>query len=567
MLRNAATRIGVLLAIMAVLGTVSVADPHLPPRLPAASYWDRIHDAVRAGDISPEQGLVYGVMALFAPERLPHPFALGRRGKCGTPVLVEAEARWATLPQWVRDSLAQWPVAAGVRGLVRADTRPSLSGPEGTLASEHFLIHYTLLGADAVDGSDADGNGIPDYVESVAQAMEYSRYVQVERLGWLEPPADDNTDPDSPLYDVYIASMSVDGLTFPEAIKGDNERSGGIIEPFARTSYIILHSRLPLPVLQVTAAHEYQHAIQFGYNAATEGFDARRWLMEGTATWMEDQVYDDIDDNVGYLPRLFAAPDRSLVDSQNYYASFIFFQYLEEHAGGAEFMREIWERGVPLEGDFSIGVTRAALHSRGYDFRDTFVNFCCANVLLVPCELAPGPWCYADALLYQARAGRAAVEMRLSISNGEFPYVPPDGVQQLACDNVRVSAQADRIAAVGYSGQADADLTATWLGRADSDVEILPIPVSRDPVPSAPPIAPQRYGELYIVVANVGDPTGMALVSAPYGLILVGSSATATPSPTLTASPAPSPTATATATPTATLRPARRLWLPIVSAE
>ena len=44
----------------------------------------------------------------------------------------------------------------------------------------------------------------------------------------------------------------------------------------------------PLENLQVTAAHEYFHAVQFAYDI---GEDA--WLMEATATWVEDEVFDD----------------------------------------------------------------------------------------------------------------------------------------------------------------------------------------------------------------------------------------------------------------------------------
>ena len=566
MFRTAAIRIGVLFAILATLGTVSAAGPRLPVRRPAASYWDRIHDAVQAGAISADQGLVYGVTALFAPEQLPRPFALGQRGKCGTPVLVEAEGRWAALPEWARAALAQWPVAAGVRGLTRTDTRPPLSGPEITLATDHFLLHYTLSGTDAVASTDANANGVPDYVEAVAQAMERSRQVQVQTLGWLEPPSDENTDPGSPLYDIYIAHLSVDGLTFPEALKGDNEHSPGRVEPFARTSYIALHHRLPLPVLQVTAAHEYQHAIQFGYNAAADGFDARRWLMEGTATWMEDQVYDDINDNVGYLPNLFSGPDRSLAEPQNHYASWIFFQYLEEHGGGPEVMRDIWERGVPLEGDFSTRVIRDALLARGRDFGATFLSFCSANLLLTPCELAPGPFCYDDALLYREHAGSALIEGTFTVANGEWAYIPPDGVQPLACDNIRVVSQSGRVAASGYSGAPGTTLMAAWLGARGFAAEAIPVPVQNDPLPPQSAVYPGLYQNLYLVVANVSDPAEATLAWARYGVIFAGTDAdTPTPTPTAspTATPTPSPTPTRTPTPGAS----RRLWLPVAIAE
>lgn len=567
MVRNATIRAVALLAILTILGTLSLAAPYPPIPPPALSYWDRIHNAVEASAISEEQGLVYSVTALFAPERLPRPFALGQRGKCGTPVLVEAEARWTTLPGWVRDALAQWPVAAGARGLKRADTRPVLSGPERTLTSAHFVIHYTLSGTDAVDTGDANQNGVPDYVDAVAQAMEYSRLVQVEMLDWLEPPSDENTDPNSPLYDVYIAYLSVYGLTFPEAVKGDNEHSPDHLEPFARTSYIALHSRLSLSLLQVTAAHEYQHAIQFGYNAVADGFDARRWLMEGTATWMEDQVYDDINDNIGYLPRLFAAPDRSLADPQNHYASWILFQYLEEHAGGAEVVREMWERGVPLQGDFSAAVIHDALAARGHNFGDTFLAFCSANVLLSPCELAPGPFCYEEALLYREHAGRATAEGTATVANGQWAYIPPDGVQPLACDAIRIVAQSSQVAASGYSGAPGTTLAAAWLGIRESAAEVFAVPMQNDPPPPQSAVYPNLYDDLYLIVANVTDSTA-TLAWAPYGLILVGGDAP-TPTPTATPSATPTLTPTPSATPTRTPTPGapKRLWLPVVAAE
>ena len=48
---------------------------------------------------------------------------------------------------------------------------------------------------------------------------------------------------------------------------------------------------------QVTAAHEFFHAIQFAYDY---GEDA--WMLEATATWMEERVFDKVNDNRQYLP-------------------------------------------------------------------------------------------------------------------------------------------------------------------------------------------------------------------------------------------------------------------------
>ena len=48
--------------------------------------------------------------------------------------------------------------------------------------------------------------------------------------------------------------------------------------------------------LQVTAAHEYFHLVQFGYDINEDG-----WIMESTATWAEDEVFDSINDNAQYL--------------------------------------------------------------------------------------------------------------------------------------------------------------------------------------------------------------------------------------------------------------------------
>jgi hypothetical protein len=572
-LRHAAhSRIAVLLIILLALTAAAAAGPEASGesvRL-QKSHWDLIQNAVDTGAISPEQGLVFSAVALFAPERLPAPLRGAQLGKCGTPVLAELEARWWSLSEWARETLSAWPVAAGARGLTRAESRPILSDIPQTLATPHFLIHYALAGVDAVAPADANGNGIPDYVDAVAQALERSRTVEVEILGWLEPPSDGRVDPESPSYDVYIQRLTVQGLTFPEVIVGDNEHSEDVIEPFARCSYIILHSQLNPGILQVTAAHEYNHAIQFGYNAAAEGFDARRWLMEGTATWMEDQVYDDVNDNIGYLPRLLAAPDRSLTHPDNHYASWLFFQHIEEHAGGQATVRSIWQRSTPLTGDFSTLVIQQALQAAGSEPRSAFADFCAANLLLLPCELAPSPFCYNDALLYRRYAGTSFIEGTVTLAEGEAIYIPSDGVQPLSCDNIRVDSSAWSIAAGGYAGSESADIRGLWVGRSDFSVETRHFPMLNDPEPPASSVSPGFYDTLYIVVANVTDPASSSLAVTGYGLMFAASGSAApssTPTPTSTPSTSATPTVTLTASATPESTPGRRLWLPAVSRD
>ena len=53
----------------------------------------------------------------------------------------------------------------------------------------------------------------------------------------------------------------------------------------------------PMHSLRVTAAHEFFHAVQFAYDYGEDP-----WLMEATATWMEERVADDVNDNRQYLP-------------------------------------------------------------------------------------------------------------------------------------------------------------------------------------------------------------------------------------------------------------------------
>ncbi len=115
-------------------------------------------------------------------------------------------------------------------------------------------------------------------------------------LGY-RPPATDGARGGSAQFDVYLSQLADDGLY---GFCAPEEKVPG--QRFVYSGYCVLDNdfvefpRGPLPSLQVTAAHEFFHAIQFAYDATED-----RWFMEATATWAEERYADDIDDNRQYL--------------------------------------------------------------------------------------------------------------------------------------------------------------------------------------------------------------------------------------------------------------------------
>ena len=58
----------------------------------------------------------------------------------------------------------------------------------------------------------------------------------------------------------------------------------------------------------MTIAHEFHHAIQFGYYQGSDSI----WWQESTSTWMEEVAYPEVDDYLQYLPSFLGSPHRAL---------------------------------------------------------------------------------------------------------------------------------------------------------------------------------------------------------------------------------------------------------------
>lgn len=316
--------------------------------------------------------------------------------------------------------------------------RPQLSGSGLTLGTEHFLIHYTQTGDDAVPSEDANGNEQPDYVEEVARALEYAWYAEIEYFDWAAPPSDEDIGGDG-RFDIYLANIlpsNYAGYTDSDRgpSVGDNPNSPSIHEINSAHAFIVLDNdyaeyedfRIPgitlLEYMRTTAAHEFNHAIQFGYDSE----EPDTWLWEASATWMEDEVFNDVNETVRALPSEFKSTDSCQLteggndrvqDEGHWYGMWIFMRFLSERHGD-EAVRRIWELAANLDG---YAIWDAFLQEKGNNFEDFFGDF---SVALLTRDFEEGSTYPTVRLEGQA--------------SGAGKFTPLDGVQQIAADYVEI---------------------------------------------------------------------------------------------------------------------------------
>ena len=94
------------------------------------------------------------------------------------------------------------------------------------------------------------------------------------------------------------------GFTYPERAGRTSSSYLEIDNDYANPIY---QQTKGLDALRVTIAHEFHHAIQFGYYQGSDSI----WWQESTSTWMEEVVYPDVDDYLQYLPSFLGSSPRA----------------------------------------------------------------------------------------------------------------------------------------------------------------------------------------------------------------------------------------------------------------
>ena len=231
---------------------------------------------------------------------------------------------------------------------------------------------------------------VPPQVQLTADVFAEVWSAMVDGAGYKAPLPDadsDNGGPDGRL-DVYLADIGSIGAGYYGFCNSDDPEATKSAHPKV-SAYCVLDDDFstdqfggdPLTSLQVTAAHEFFHAVQFAYDYWED-----LWFMEGTAAWAEELVYDDANDNHRYLAGSQLSRPWIPLDStegSTAYGSWVFWQFLTELFGVDDFadptvVRQVLERA---EGDTTaMRALRATLAARGTTFEDTYALFAAVNL-------------------------------------------------------------------------------------------------------------------------------------------------------------------------------------------
>jgi hypothetical protein len=255
--------------------------------------------------------------------------------------------------------------------------------PHSPSCTRHFCVHWVAEGRDAPkltdDNGIDDGDGVPDYVEHVQEVAEHVYSIENGKLGWRRPKSDGRLGGGDGKTDVYLAEIggSLFGYAAPD--KGQASKSHRL--PRHLHGYLVLDNdydpfefpgTTPIHDLEVTFAHEYNHILQFAYDAYQDP-----WFAESTATWMEDQVYGGINDYLRYVHRwddLYDVP--MTATSIKEYGTAVWNHWLS-HRYGPDIIREAWAGAVHVKpAGFSVGAVDRAIRAAGpSDFDRDFTRF------------------------------------------------------------------------------------------------------------------------------------------------------------------------------------------------
>ncbi|MFN8193834.1 MAG: MXAN_6640 family putative metalloprotease [Nocardioidaceae bacterium] len=241
--------------------------------------------------------------------------------------------------------------------------------------SAHVCVHWVTTTDDATPSG---------WQDTTLSQMEKIWDYEVGKLKFRAP-MKDGTRGGNKKFDVYLKNLA------PKGYAGYCAKEKSIGGGYTASSYCVLDNdflpsefegRSPWANLRVTAAHEFFHAIQMAYDT-----DEDAWLVESTATWMEERYADDVNDNRKYLPvSQLAHPeeplDISLTGDTPQFGNWIWWEYLSSRVGNG-IVRSVWTKAGEYDGGgghmYSTQALVSALKNEG-TFKKRFGSYTASAV-------------------------------------------------------------------------------------------------------------------------------------------------------------------------------------------
>ncbi len=378
-----------------------------------------------------------------------------------------------------------------------------------TIGSARFVVHY--VSAPSTHAAYATAA----FAQSIADEMELIATTENTTLGWTVPPDDSaltNNGGDG-RYDVYLSDVG--GLP-SGAIFGYSSTDGYApgAAGVAAYSYLVLDndysatqygSGNALDLMKVTAAHEYNHACQFAYDASD--YDAHAWFYEVTATWMEDKVYDNINDYLRFMPPFLSRTNESLrafaADDHRPYGATAWAHYLDARYGPA-IIRQIWEGTAT--GGWSHPSIQVALEARlaaaGTTLANEYGRFAAWLALTGP-RNASGY--FHDGALWPEVTIPASQRHSAYPASGVVP--PPMPPQALGCTHVLLNSfgAAPVRLRLQFQGQESPNWRLWWTGLRAGEIVMEEVALDSTANGIARIDSANRYDWIVFAVSNVNN--------------------------------------------------------------
>lgn len=357
---------------------------------PPESVLAKVEAAHSRGEISRDEAVMYKTFSIFNREKLPQRFspavAPPIASKESTSLIRQLKKEFETtspeVQEVIRSYLFKEKKGVGSRPAFKAAANGTGLVAK-TVLDSHTLANWTTTANFNIEwGDDVAVN--PADVARWAEYFETSWADMITTMGYALPKGSGTN-----LIDVYIGNT--DSL-YPISwfwYGYTNVYSVPAGVPF----FVVNNTYWWAPpnddpegdvagAMKVTAAHEFFHAVHL-----TIDYWEDAWWMEASSTWMEDAVYDQVNDYYNYIDSGFGWPlypnvSLLLFNGAHEYGDVVWAKYLSEYWGGASAVKSVWDNCTSINGSSSVTATETFFESHTTTLPDAFKEFTIKNLFM-----------------------------------------------------------------------------------------------------------------------------------------------------------------------------------------